>query len=73
MTTAPPQNPTAGRERPTFTSLYLVSPGYDLIFFILSPLMALGLGLLLSQTPLNGDDIYDGDNWLEIGLSIFIM
>jgi hypothetical protein len=22
---------------------------------------------------LNGDDIYDGDNWLEIGLSIFIM
>jgi len=35
--------------------------------------MALGLGLMLSQTPLNGDDVYDGDNWLEIGLSIFIM
>ncbi len=70
---APPQNPRADSERPVLASRYMVSPGYYLVFFILSPLMALGLGLMLSQTPLNGDDVYDGDNWLEIGLSIFIM
>ncbi|MBT6431381.1 MAG: hypothetical protein HOK30_27195 [Rhodospirillaceae bacterium] len=56
-----------------FASRYLVSPSYDLVFFILSPLFALVLGLALSQTPLNGEEVYEGENWLEIFISIFIM
>ncbi len=63
----------ADRFRGHFTSRYMVSPAYDLTFFILSPLLALFLGLSLSQSPLNGEDVYDGDNWLEILIAIFIM
>ncbi len=52
---------------------YMVSPAYDLVFFILSPLMALGLGLGLSQTPLNQGEVHDGGNWVEVCLAVFIM
>ncbi|MFP6709776.1 MAG: hypothetical protein VCE75_27890, partial [Alphaproteobacteria bacterium] len=54
MTMAPPQNPRADSERPVLASRNMVSPAYDLVFFILSPLMALGLGRIYDK--LAGND-----------------
>lgn len=54
-------------------SRFLVSPAFDLVFFILSPLLALALGFALADSPLNRGDVYDGETWVELFISIFIM
>lgn len=46
---APPSQPTPARAA---GSGYIVGPAYDLLVFVLSPLLAMALGLLLFQTPL---------------------
>ena len=38
--------------RPSGDSTFIVAPLYDFIFFILSPLLALGLGILIAETRL---------------------
>jgi len=38
--------------RPSAGSTFIVAPFYDFIFFILSPLLALGLGILIAETRL---------------------
>jgi hypothetical protein len=59
--------------QPHFASRYLVSPAYDIFFFISSPLLALALGLALSHSPLNRGEVIGGDNWVDIFLAVFVM
>ncbi len=66
---APPQNPRADSERPVLASRNMVSPAYDLVFFILSPLMALGLGRIYDK--LAGNDPTVG-RCLDITLNFYI-
>ncbi|MDA1098033.1 MAG: hypothetical protein O2967_03530 [Proteobacteria bacterium] len=75
----PPSSPNghgtdgSGAAPTQFVSHYLVSPAYDIIFFISSPLLALILGLGLSHSPLNRGEVLGGENWVEMFLSIFVM
>ncbi len=49
---------------------YLVGPGFDRLFFIHSPLLALALGLVLGATPL-GSEKYQLNGRSESALSLF--
>lgn len=53
---------------------YIVSPAFDWFFFIGSPLLALGLGLLLADTPIDQDSaLFDYDkSILDFLLGAFI-
>ena len=55
------------------SSRYIVSPAYDLVFFILAPLLALGLGFVLPHTALNERSEYFGNTWLNLFLATFVM
>ncbi|MDP6831646.1 MAG: hypothetical protein QF512_11840 [Alphaproteobacteria bacterium] len=54
-------------------SKYIVSPGFDLSFFILAPILALLVGGVLPQTPLNNESKYFGDTWISLFLAVFVM
>ena len=57
----------------TRESGFIVSPAYDLGFFILSPLGALALALALVNTPLNEIEIYANNTAVDLFISAFIM
>ncbi|MCG8358637.1 MAG: hypothetical protein MI920_23980 [Kiloniellales bacterium] len=53
---------------------FIVGPLFDSICFIGAPLLALGLGLLLADSPLDRDSaFFDYDkSWVDFGLGVFI-
>ena len=53
---------------------FIVAPVYDVVFFIGAPLLALLLGLMIADTPIDRDSAAFGydKSWVDFGIGVFI-